>query len=327
MEILSRSSCPLITVGLVTWNSAKYLPTCLCSLTCLEEVRIQLIVVDNDSHDDSLQIISNLFPEARIIHNPTNRGFCAPHNQAIRASNTPYYVPLNPDVQLQPDYLVAMVEALEAHSRNGMAAAKLLLGTPSDPPHRVDSTGLFIDRKRRQYLRGHGEIDQGQYEVPGEVFGVDGSAPLYRREMLEDIKINGEYFDEAFFAHKEDVDLAWRARLLGWKCVYTPKAVAFHNRQFQPGKRQGLSTEIRLDAVKNRYFLLLKNETKEGWRRDWFPILWYDIKIMAYLLAFERTSLKAFGIFKKNWPRLQNWRQEIMHHRRVSPQETLSWFG
>jgi GT2 family glycosyltransferase len=317
---------PFISIGLVTWNSARYLPTCLGALSNLGDVDIELIVVDNDSRDDSLQIVANFFPQAKIIQNTTNRGFCDPHNQAIQSSNTPYYMPLNPDIQLHPGYLAGMVEALEAHPRNGMSAGKLLLGTPTTTNNLIDSTGLFIDRKRRQYLRGHGEIDQGQYDSPGEVFGVDGSAPLYRREMLDDIKINGEYFDEAFFAHKEDVDLAWRARIFGWKCVYTPKAVAFHDRQFRPGKRKGLSSEIRLDAVKNRYFLLLKNETKEGWRRDWLPILWYDIKILAYLFAYERTSLKAIGMVKKNWPRLKNWRNEIMNRKRVSPQETLKWF-
>ncbi len=294
------------------------MPTCLETLSRQKDISFDLIVVDNASTDSSLEIVANLFPEAEIIRNQNNQGFCAPHNQAIRLSNAPYYMPLNPDIQLQPDFMAAMLAAMQTDPRNGMAAAKLLLGTPADPPHRLDLTGLFIDRKRRQYLRGHGEIDQGQFDAPGEVFGVDGSVPLYRREMLEDIKINGEYFDEAFFAHKEDVDLSWRARLLGWKCVYTPQAVAFHDRQFRPGKRQGRSAEIRLDAVKNRYFLLLKNETKEGWRRDCLPILWYDLKILVYLLAFERSSIKAFSMLKKNWPRLQEWRREIMKRKRAS---------
>jgi GT2 family glycosyltransferase len=317
---------PIITVCLVTWNSSRYLPTCLESLTCQKDVAFELIVVDNASTDSSLEIVANQFPQAKIIRNQTNRGFCGPHNQAIRMSTTAYYMPLNPDIQMQPGFMAAMLAGVQAHPRNGMAAAKLLLGTPSDPPHRLDSTGLFIDRKRRQFLRGHGEIDQGQYDTLGEVFGVDGSVPLYRREMLEDIKINDEYFDEAFFAHKEDVDLAWRARLLGWKCIYAPQAVAFHDRQFRPGKRQGRSAEIRMDAVKNRYFLLLKNELKESWRRDCAQISWYDLKILIYLLILEWSSLKAFGLVRKDWPRLKEWRREIMGRRRVSTQEILTWF-
>jgi GT2 family glycosyltransferase len=316
-----------ITIGLVTWNSSWYLPSCLASLSNQQDIPFELVVVDNDSTDSSLDIVANLFPRAEIIQNQANQGFCAPHNQAIRRSTAPFYMPLNPDIQLQPNCLAAMRAAMLAHPRNGMVAAKLLLGKPSEGPQRLDSTGLFIDRKRRQFLRGHAEIDQGQYDAPGEVFGVDGSVPLYRREMLEDIKINGEYFDEAFFAHKEDVDLAWRARLLGWKCVYTPQAVAFHDRQFRPGKRGGLSADIRLDAVKNRYYLLLKNELVEGWRRDWTRILWYDFKILVYLMIYERSSLKAFSLLRKDWPRLMEWRREIQKRRRASPQEILTWFA
>ncbi len=327
MEEFDVSRNADITVGLVSWNSSRYLPTCLEFLSRQRDIAFNLVVVDNASTDSSLEIVAKLFPQAEIIRNQSNRGFCAPHNQAIRLSTAPYYMPLNPDIQLQPNFMSAMLAALQAHPRNGMAAAKLLLGTPVDPPHRLDSTGLFIDRKRRQFLRGHGEIDQGQYDIPGEVFGVDGSVPLYRREMLEDIKINGEYFDEAFFAHKEDVDLSWRARLLGWKCIYTPQAVAFHDRQFRPGKRLGRSAEIRLDAVKNRYFLLLKNELKESWQRDLLQISWYDLKIFIYLLLFERSSLNAVGLVRKGWPRLMEWRREIMRRRRVPAQEILKWFA
>jgi GT2 family glycosyltransferase len=155
---------------------------------------------------------------------------------------------------------------------------------------------------------------------------VDGAAPLYRREMLEDIKIDGQYFDDAFFAHKEDVDLAWRARLFGWRCWYTPKAVGFHERTFKPGHREVVSPSIRLHAVKNRYLLLIKNEMLSGWLRDGLLIFWYDLQIFIYLCLFEHSSLSAINFIFRDWSRLQKWRKVIMSRMRVKPADMLMWF-
>src|SRR3989338_4533015 len=94
----------------------------------------------------------------------------------------------------------------------------------------IDSAGLVMLKNRRIISRGQGEKDRGQYEQAREIFGVDGAVPVYRKSALEDVKIKDEYFDEDFFMYKEDVDLAWRLRLAGWKAVYEPKAVAHHFR-------------------------------------------------------------------------------------------------
>ncbi len=317
---------PLVSVGLVTWNSAGDLPNCLKALAAQTYLNVEYIVVDNASGDDSLRIIAQSIPQATVIRNQENRGFCGGHNQAIHASHGEYYLPLNPDVILEPGYIAIVVEQMRRDMGVGMAATRLYLGTPEDQPRRFDSTGLFLDRKRRQYLRGFREVDTGQYDRTGEVFGVDGAAPIYLRAMLEDISVDGEYFDELFHSHKEDVDLAWRARILGWRCVYIPGAVAYHRRTFQPGRRKGIAAEVRFHAVKNRYLLLLKNESKAGWQRDGFFILLYDVQILVYLLFFERHSLQAFVTLRRNWARIQRWRREIALRAKVPPQEQLGWF-
>lgn len=317
---------PLVSVGLVTWNSAVCLPACFEALTRQDYPNLEFIVVDNASMDHSLVVVSERMPGARVICNPANNGFCHAHNQAIQASSGVYYLALNPDVTLQTDYISGLVSVLDEDPRAGSAAGKLLLPAGAGGILQIDSTGLFIDRRRRQYIRGHGEVDTGQYDTGGEVFGVDGSAPLYRRAMLEDVAINGEYFDEAFFAHKEDVDLAWRARLFGWKCLYNPKAVAYHSRTFRPGQREVVAPGIRVHAVKNRYLLLLKNETTLGLRRDGLYIAWYDLKILVYICLFERSSFSAFRLLKQNWYRALAWRREIAGRTRVKPLEILHWF-
>jgi len=289
-------------------------------------VDFELIVVDNASVDKSLDLVKQHFPDAKIIRNTSNTGFCHAHNQAIRASIGNYYLPLNPDVEMEPGYIYNLVGDLEARPGFGSAAGKLLLKPRQTLPYLLDSTGLFIDRRRRQFLRGHAEVDLGQYDQPGEVFGADGAAPLYRREMLEDIKIDGQYFDESFFAHKEDVDLAWRARLLGWGCWYDPQAVAFHERNFKPGQREAIPAAIKVHAIKNRYLLLIKNELRSGWFRDGILILWYDLKIFVFLCVYEHSSLKAFIFLWKNRSRVLAWRRQIRGRIRIQPAEMLLWF-
>ena len=323
-------SKPLVSIGIVTWNSATHLPGCLGALALQVYPNLELIVVDNASTDHSLDLVMQYYPKANVIRNMDNTGFCYAHNQAIRASKGAYYLPLNPDVEMAQGYILNLVQSLETLKEYGSAAGKLLLKPRSEYPHLIDSTGLFLDRRRREYVRGHGELDKGQYDDPCEVFGADAAAPLYRREMLEDTKIDGQYFDESFFAYKEDTDLAWRARLLGWRCYYQPLAVAYHQRTFKPNQkpnqRKMILPSTRVEAVKNRYLLLIKNETALGWRRDWLPILWYDLRIWVYICLFERTSLKAIGFLKKAWPQALARRREIARRIRVQPADILVWF-
>lgn len=320
------SSEPLVSVGLVTWNSATDV---IASLPALERQRFrntELITVDNGSEDSSLELVADHFPHAELVRNATNVGFCRAHNQAISLARGEYYLPLNPDVVMLPDYIATLVQSLEARPECGMAGGKLWLGSEHDQPARIDSTGLFLDRRRRQYLRGHREIDQGQYDQEGEVFGIDGAAPLYRRSMLEDIRVDGEYFDEKFFVHKEDVDLAWRARLLGWSAWFTHHARAYHQRNFRPGHRESVSGEIRVHAVKNRYLMLLQNETAMGWKRDWPWILSYDLRILTYLCLFERQSLGAIGMLRREWASAMRWRRDIQSRSSVDHHCVLDWF-
>jgi GT2 family glycosyltransferase len=316
---------PEVTIGLVTWNSANLLEPCITGIRSQSYPNLSLTVVDNASRDQSPEKVRALYPKSILIQNPINSGFCQAHNQAIRNSKSKYYLALNPDVILSPDYLSHLVEQMEL-SNAGMVGGKLLQPNKPGEETRIDTTGMFIARNRRQFLRGHNEIDRNQFSKITQVFGIDGAAPLYRRKMLEDVCFEDQYFDETFFAHKEDVDLAWRARLFGWNAEFVPAAVAVHPRSFRPGQRKGLSETIRMHAVANRYLLLQKNEMIAGWRRDWPFILSYDLKILAYLLAFERSSLKAFQIVKNAQPVIKRWVKFIRQKSTVDPIEFLRWF-
>jgi GT2 family glycosyltransferase len=316
---------PRVTVGLVTWNSATDLPSCIDGLAHQTFPSIDVVVVDNASADSSVDIVRERLPGARIVRNERNEGYSRAHNQAIAASSGEFYLALNPDVTLLPEFVARLADALVDRPRCGMASGKLWQ-CGEEMPRTLDAAGLFVDRKRHQYLRGHGDLDRGQYDQAQEVFGVDGAAGFYRRAMLEDVNLDGEYFDELFFTYMEDVDLAWRARLLGWRCWYEPRSVAIHRRTFQPGRRSGMHRGVRATAVKNRYLMMLKNEGREEWRRDWWRIGLYDLGIWAYVLLVERSSLGALPVLKQQWGMAAARRRSIWGRVRADPSERLTWF-
>jgi len=125
----------------------------------------------------------------------------------------------------------------------------------------LDSTGIFFSFfKMGPYDRGEGEKDKGQYNKTQFVSGITCACALYRRKCLEDIRLRDEYFDETYFAYYEDVDLAWRARIRGWRCLYEPEAIAYHRRRGKAIK----DTPLFSRAMANLYLTYLKNESGRG---------------------------------------------------------------
>jgi GT2 family glycosyltransferase len=145
--------------------------------------------------------------------------------------------------------------------------------------------------------------------------------------MLENVAYHGEIYDESFISYREDVDLAWRAQLLGWRCEYAPAAVARHRRHVAPGRRGSLPAEINRNSVRNRWQYMLKNERPPGVRRDCRQILHRDTQIAGYLVLHEQTSLRALGDIARNIPKLWARRNDIMRRRVASDEEILGWFG
>ncbi len=227
---------------------------------------------------------------------------------------------------MQTKFVEHLVNSLKSRPEFGSANGKFWLPSETES-HPINSTGLFIDRQRHQFLRAHGEIDHGQLDTGGEIFGADGAGPLYRQTALDEARIQGEVYDELYFGYHEDVDLAWRIRLLGWKSWYEPSAVAIHDRSFKPGIRRPMPPHLRRLAVRNRYLTILKNEAPETFRRDWFRILSYDARILGYILLFEQSSLGAYPMLWAKLDRIRRWRRTIWARVAVTTDEIGSWFA
>ncbi len=315
----------LIMVQIVTYNSAETIDLCLDSVLSQRGVEFDLCVVDNASSDETVQRVQAF--DVPIIQNNINLGYGAAHNQALARSDTPYVLTLNPDVCLESDYLLCLLEAVEQDEGVGSAMGCLLrTDTLGNRPYQIDSTGLYMRRNRRQGLRGEGLPVQHCGTLPAEIFGPDGAAALYRRAMLEDIRVLGEVFDADFFLQKEDVDLCWRARIQGWSSICVADAVGQHIRSFRPGQRQGVAPELRFYGTRNRYLLMLKNDSAAHLLRDLACVLFYDLGILLYVLLVERETLRALpAAFKLRRRMLE--KRRVIQARRVGDWRALRrWF-
>ena len=189
-----------------------------------------------------------------------------------------------------------------------------------------DSVGVAVCKNRRTLDKGQGELDTGQYDERSQCFGASGAAPLYRRAMLKDVAIDGEYFDEDFFAYREEVDLAWRSQLLGWTCAFAPRAVGYHDRAYTPASRRRMPPFLRQHIVKNRYLLLLKNDEPAHILRHLPHILWFEASLWGHSLLLEPYLVRAIWHVKQLARRMLSKRRYTMSRRRVGHDDMLRWF-
>jgi GT2 family glycosyltransferase len=310
----------LVSVVLVTWNSAQYLRRCLAGLRQQTHARVQLIVVDNASTDESIALVET--DAATVIRNDTNRGFSAAVNQGIDAARGTYVLLLNPDCFLEAEYIERLVAAIHAECDVGSATGMLLRGRGPEiePTGEIDSMGIRMTRTGR-----HLDIVE-RTEGVHEVFGVSGAAAMFRMAFLRDVQVDGEVLDEDFFAYREDADLAWRGRLCGWRSLCEPRAVAVHVRRVTPEARASLPPDINMHSVKNRFLLRLKNEGAYLALRNAPFELARDVVVLLAALTVERTSLPAFAWLWRNRARVLARRRIIQRRRKVSDFALARWF-
>jgi len=314
---------PLVSIGIVTWNSAPHIESCLASVRRQTLARLELLVVDNGSTDGTAERLRELTLSSERILLDRNTGFSAAHNLAIARTSAPFHLALNPDVRLSEMFLETLVEAIATDDRAGSAAPRLVRAGDAGV---LDSAGIYLLPSQRHLDRGQDEPDRGQYSRREYVFGVTGAAGFYRRAMLDDVAIDGEVFDEDFFAYREDADLAWRAQWRGWRCLYVPEAGAVHVRRVTPERRATLPPEINRASVRNRFLLRIKNQPFGHALRFAAPALWRDLQVAGYTVLREHSSLPAFGDLARLLPRMVRKRRQIMRRRVTSNADMARWF-
>jgi len=211
---------PEISVIVVTWNGRAHLERCLSAVARQDGIDAETILVDNGSSDGTAAFVRDRFPWVHLVELDANHGFAGGNNAGARAATGRYLAFLNNDTDADPGWLRALRDGLDEDARVALTTSRIVY---MDNPSVLDSAGDCMTRAGGAYKRFHGAPAQ-LASVSCEVFGACGAAFLMPRTLFE--ALGG--FDEDFFASHEDVDLSYRARLLGYRCRYVAEAVVQH---------------------------------------------------------------------------------------------------
>lgn len=278
----------------------------------------EVVVIDNASTDATGELARE--HGARHLRLDRRVSWTEANNAGIAAAEGDSVLLLNADCFLEPDFLERARERLREPGV-GAVAPKLVrtLGPElSDRLELLDAAGMRVSRTRTNNLVGHG-MPRLAYDVPGMAFGADGAAALFRREMLEDCAVDGEVLDPDFEKWASDVDLAWRGHLLGWQCAYEPRAVAYHVRTYGPTSRASVPEADRRVQFRNRYLMMLKNDSFSSFVRDLPRIAGYELLALGYALLRERHLLRGYADAVRLAPAARRKGRAIARRRRVDP--------
>jgi hypothetical protein len=292
------------------WNTREFLGPCLESLRRQTFRDFETLVVDSASTDGSVGFVKERFPEVKTLALPKNRGFSGAVNVGIEASTADLIVLLNNDTEQDPGWLEALVEAAERRPEAGLFASKLV-----DFENRrvLDGAGDALRPSGFPYRLGHGEIDRGQFEGEGFVFGACAAAALYRRSLFEDVGL----FDEDFFAYCEDADLSFRAQLAGHRCLYVPDSVVYHVGSVSTGGKRS-ATATRLGA-RNSVSLLVKNLPLSAVPHvlPFFVLEQLGRLLAATVTGSPRAQLQGLAEARRHLPLMLKKRRRIQGEKRV----------
>lgn len=307
---------PRVSIVVVNWNRQEYLERCFKAVLAQDYPDLEVILVDNGSQDGSIDLVRERFPIIHIIALDENKGFAQANNIGIAASTGPYIITLNNDTQMAPGCVGALVETMERYPKAWACAPKII--SFDDSPVIVNAGIGAKDHMPTD--RGGGEPDDGRYSEMEEVFGPNGGAALYRRAVLDDIGL----FDEDFFFYYEDVDLAWRARLAGWTCLYVPAAVCRH---VSGGTSKSLPFFTEYHIFRNIIWLYIKGIPGPFIRPRLPGLLKQELVFWkTHLLRRDTRWLKMKWDTYLKAPGMLMKRRHIQRSRRIDDAEFERWF-
>lgn len=346
-----------ISINLVVWNGAKYLPYCIESIKYQTYSDWELNILDNGSSDNSLAYLKEHYPQFKVVALKENIGFAKGHNKLISWSNSDYVFCLNQDVILDKDFLKNAIEFLENNKEVGAISPKIYrwdfkkLGTSmiSIEPEKalelinvgktniIDSCGLEIYKNHQIVEIGHGQEDGEEFQKIQEIFGTSGAVPIYRKKALQEVVMENEYFDEDYFSYKEDIDLSFRLQLSGNKIFFVPDVVAYHDRTAAniygtkntdiTKNRKLKSSFVNKYSYKNHILCIIKNEFTKNIIRYFPNIFWYELKKLVYIIFFEHETLAFFVSNLNQIPKFIKKRKFIFKNiNEIKAEDISKWY-
>ncbi|MDD3738364.1 MAG: glycosyltransferase family 2 protein [Lentimicrobiaceae bacterium] len=306
-----------IAVVILNWNGLKFLQQFLPKVVEYSSDVADIYVADNASSDESVNWLKENFPQIKIIINDKNYGFAQGYNVALKQIDAKYFILLNSDVEVTPNWIMPVVEHLENNPKIAAAQPKLLSYNEPYLFEYAGAAGGFIDKYGYPFCKGrifqHIEQDDGQYNYLDEIFWASGACLFIKSETF--FEVGG--FDDDFFAHMEEIDLCWRLKNKGYSIVYNPYSTIYHVGGGTLPKKSAKKTYLNF---RNNLILLYKNLPKNQLLKVFILRFFLDgIAAIKFLLegcpADSFAVLKAHFHFAKNINRKYRIkRNKIQHH-------------
>lgn len=329
---------PKVSINLVVRNGEKYIKHCLRSIRDQSYRDSEVLVFDNNSSDKTRQIVKEEFSEFQLIENSKNYYVGGGFNKCFELDKGEYALALCVDVLLDKNFIKNAVQRMECDKTIGALQCKTLIYDFKNQKLTdiIDTAGFEIFRSRRIINRGHGEKNTRQFNKPEQIFSYEGAAGFFRKQALEDAKINGQVFDEDFIWYADDIDLGWRLTLLGWKNFYDPSVIAWHDRstthRLSSGYRDFIKSRKNLPTEKKRWdytnqrLAIIKNDIAIQLLNDMPFFLFREIKLWIYFLLFERSTIRGIFNLIKLLPNISAKRKIIMSKKKITDKEIKIWF-
>jgi len=309
----------LASVIIVNYNGREYLDGCLLSLSKQTYANYEIVIVDNNSTDLSVEFIEqNYLNRVSIVRNDKNYGFARGNNIGIMKAKGEYILTLNNDTLVDPRWIEELVKGANSAPNIGSCASMIYY---ADKPKIIDSVGMCIYRDGNSKQRGWKKVDVGQYKKQEEVLCPSACAALYKRRMLDDIGL----FDEDFFAYCEDTDLGLRARAMGWTSVFIPSAIVYH---FYSGTTSKYSALKMFMVERNHYWVVIKNYP--FWclfAVPFYSLVRFCVQISS-LFNLDQRSLKKdkllLCLIKAYWDLILRFPNVIRKRKNIKEKKTIS---
>ena len=294
MIVMTKNNeIPFASIVVLNYNSKKHLDDCFNSLALINypKDKHEVLLVDNNSSDDSIEYTNKKYPWVHTIKFNDNYGYAEGNNRGVRCAQGKYVVFLNPDTKVHDNWLMELVKCLENDEDTIIAGCKVLF---FDRPNVIQSAGQMITPIGSGYGIGFDELDEGQFDEKMYVPSVSGCSMIVKKDVF--LQLGG--FDKDYFAYVEEVDLSLRAWLMGFKTQYVPTSIVYHKFGGDFGSSE--SPARIFYSQKNRLATIIKNFGSVSVLNGILISFLFDIVRISTFLT-RREFKGAFAILKGNY--------------------------
>ena len=314
---MKNESEPLVSVIILNYNAGKLLSECIESVLETDYENFEVIIVDNASKDNSVNVCKEKFNSVNIIENEKNLGYCEGNNVGIRNANGEYVVILNPDTIVEKNWLTELVKGYNTFG-DGIYQPRFLT---TDNHKILQGTGNMIQLFGFGFARNKGDVDEGQYNKPEQIGYASGTCLFTSKKILDRL----DMFDSFLFAYHDDLDLCWRAALEKIKSYYIPSSIVYHPPEGYTFKWNSFKFYL---LERNRQYCLLTHYTRKTYFKMLPALIMVDIGVSFYYLkkGVFLSKLKATLNILKNFGQINSTYYKIQRKRTITDRELIKIF-